>query len=523
MAKQTKGYRRKRKTSRPDNTSIPESANNSCESRIPGGNHPEWYIYDKTMFEGVIQMPTLEFKGKNVPWKTSSVISMTATNSIKAPVASIYYMNPSAGPGHAEFNSTDLYNNPINVAARKMYAELSASNAKTSQYAPQDIATLILALGQVIAMVTNAKRLYKIANYFNFYNRVIPKVLVEACNVSYDGTLGLKSNMSDFRAKLNQIIARVNTIKFPGNLNYFKKCGYIYDNVFVDRLDEMPTFQMMVPYSTWTLDEAGSTAGSVLKTTVINSTTSEGAIQYLNRIETMIEAILTSSTFNFIFADVINLANRGVLSNPSVTLDLVSIDETISPQYDQRFNWQVRNLTMVGVPNGTGPTESETPLNDVYPDADQSAIFYSPSFGKQSDSNTALNRYALNNPVRLPDVSISHEDFVSLLAYYNAATAMSFEGSKYGGIIPSITDYYCVKQSVYTGTGNIAINIQGHGLTTTDQYSALTIENAPTYFAGTASNGTALVLSDLGAYTQLDVNALENLRFQTFLGLFKFE
>lgn len=226
MAKQTKGYRRSRKKSaRPQDDTASEMSVNRNESRIPGGNHPEWYIYDKTMFEGVIQMPTLEFKGKEVPWKVSSIIDMANSNVIKAPVASVYYMNPSAGPGHAEFNSTDLYNNPINVAARKMYAELSASNAKTSQYAPQDIATLILALGQVIAMVTNAKRLYKIANYFNFYNRVIPKVLVEACNVTYEGSLGLKSNMSDFRAKLNQIIARVNTIKFPGNLNYLRNAA----------------------------------------------------------------------------------------------------------------------------------------------------------------------------------------------------------------------------------------------------------------------------------------------------------
>lgn len=477
------------------------------------------------MFEGVIQMPTLEFKGRNVPWLSNSDSFFQITNYIKAPVASIYYMNPSAGPGHYTGADPDLYNNPINVAARKMYAELSASNAKTSAYAPQDIATLILAIGQAIALITHAKRIYKIANYFNFYNRVIPKTLIEGCFISYDGEQGLKQNLANYRAKVNQQIAKLNTIKFPGNLNYFKKCGYIYDHVFLDRTDEMPTYQMMAPCSTWILDEAGFTEGSVLKTVDMMPNEPQTWFWLTEVIDSVLEQILTSSTFNYVFADVINLANRGVITSPSVTLDMLGIDEFVMPEYDPRFNWQVRNMSIIGTPNGSDLTQNWTPSNDVYHSVDQSAIRYAPVFGFSSTSSTLVDNLGLAQPVRLPDVAISHKDFASLLTYYNSATLSQYENN-YGAIFYSITDYYCCKQRVFIGDGTTTHMLTSNKLPTTGTVglSALMIENAPTYFAGTPRTNTgAFVLSDLGAYTQIPGNALENLRFQNFLGLFKFE
>lgn len=507
--------------------------------RKPSGyntfNDPDWYIYDDVMFDGVISMPTLEFKGVKTKWATSRAIPAVQEGFLEVPTLSVLYMNPSAG-----YVNSDWSNSPINIIARKMYAELSASNAKTSQYAPQDIATLILALGQVIAITHHVKRMYGIFNYYNFYNRAVPKALFGAIGSRNAEEMStMMSMMPEIRARLNKIIARLDSIHFPGSINYFRKCEYIYSNLFVDRDDEMPTYLAMMPYSTWIIDETTSEEGTILKTYNVPNAINKVAnpmISYIFALDDMLEQILTSATFNYIFADLINLANRNVISSDWIKVDMVPIDYTIEPLYSEQFNWQFMNATILGSPKEEIGGLEDTPLNDVYPSVMDNSIRYAPTFtGKQSD----ILRMGKPNPVRIPSTTLSDKDFVDLLAYYNIPTVLwSMDDPSITDEVkvPGLSDYYAV--GMYTFTGNeVFTNIEKFytsngpsyndtesiGTIITTVCKILNIVHAPLMTLPNVdfSQDKTYILSKLGTFVIPDTRAIVNLRDEVFFGLFK--
>lgn len=508
-----------------------DSKNNSNETKKVNSNNndlpkndPDWYIYDKTMFEGVVSMPKLEFKGSPIPWKISGYNSLVGDSNptINTPDAIAYLMKPSACIQRNIAGRHAMSYSAVNVAARKMYAELSASNAKTSQYAPQDIATLILALGQLIAITEHCRRMYGVANYFNFYNRSVPKSIFYSLGMNYSYFM---NGMSTNRSKLNAIISRINTIKFPGSFDYFKKCRYIYQNIFVDRDDQMLTYHFMSPASTWILDETSYEQGSMLLEQRIDDLDFSDILQILDM---MTDRILTSSTFNFIFADIINLANRNVLSNDFITLDFVPIDYTITPLYSEQFNWQVMNMVIVGESaNFTyGTKDSFTPRNNVYPNVDENIIRYNPYF---TGNNDKVNCMTPNVPVRLPDVNVSDDQFIELLAYYNIPIAKldQEDPTQSAWWFDSLTDYFCSGMSyAQSGTDsrvtfNSNINIYNvSNVFNTNIINQLVHSPLLGYLFYENSTPKFTICNRLGAFTQVDNNAVNNLRYQSFLGLF---
>lgn len=517
-------------------------------------NDPEWYIYDKEMFDGVISMPTLEFKGLSIPWRANRMSLYADPNypiiegiktikyaSMNIVTATSYMMNPGLelqGAGIQSFNSGDY--SAINVASRKMYAELSASNAKTSQYAPQDIATLILALGQVIAISEHLKRVYGIAKHFNFYSRHIPEHILTSMRISYSGSY--LADLSEFRSELNQAISKIDTIIFPAGLAYFKKCKYIYQNLFVDRDEKMVTYHSMAPYSTWILDEESNPQGSVLKTVTLAGKT---YMDQLRNLETMIEAILTSSTFNYIFADIINLANRNVLQAEGINIEPLPIDYTIEPIYSEQFNWQVMNMTIFPIPNGsiTDPgydSSKMTPSNDVLPNADKSTLVYSPYARSENTADVNqryknLSRYIPSTPIRLPDTNPSHDLFVELLAYHGKCKFDNTQKETPRIYLEQVPDYYCVGMILVTPTSNTPRGIYYRGNANIELGSASNAQisawqsmvHAPFLGLMTYNDDNTqtymVPLSRLSAFTYVDDEALSNLRYQTYLGLMSFK
>lgn len=502
-------------------------------------NDPEWYIYDREMFDGVISMPTLEFKGLPNKWKSNidwwgnpgheDRFRNLPDVPLITPTVAGYLMNP--GLELNKESSTEEKYSAVNVAARKMYAELSASNAKTSMYAPQDISTLILALGQIISMATHLKRLYGIATYFNFYSRKVPEDLFSAMGVY--GYANFKNNLSNFRNNLNRLISKIDSIQFPAGLSYFKKCEYVYQNIFVDRDEKMVSYHVMAPRTTWMLNEAAYSEGSILETkTVIGL--QPGAI--LDIVEQMVERVLTSSTFNFIFSDILNLANRNVLSVESINVQPVPIDYVCEPVYSEQFNWQIMNMTIVPTP--TNPQydvdEGSTPYNDVYPDVDTNRIIYAP---RTSDiENTAFSnfvRWGKTIPIRLPDTNPTQDMFVELLAYTAMPKVIIYN---FGGAsirYYNLPDFYCTEARVVKPTANNGtkvIAIDSNTLRTVDSEKISAISQFVHFpFIAIMDNNTTSTdpcditpISRMSAYTQIDENAISNLRYETYLGLFTF-
>lgn len=498
-------------------------------------NDPDWYFTDGVMKEGLTRLPTLEFLGQDITLKSSVVFSddpdgdnITSTV-LKSPVLGAHYLNPSPGFSKGPTSA-------INMAAKKIYSKMASSNAKTSNYAPQDVATLILALGEIISITTHLTRAYGVANYYNKLNRRIPKVYLDAMN--YTGSVAdWAKEMPEFRNRLNRVITIANAITFPGNIPYFKKCAYIYQHIYADKEVAMSPFHMFLPNSTWILDEASYEQGSILKTVVLNDKT---PAQTLTILEDMIDAILASSTYNYIYADVLNLSARGVLGGELLTFATVPIDFTLDPLFSPQFNWQIKNATIYGDPNASEYIEGQdTPLNDVYPDANSNTIVYMPSWSYTAYDDIR-NVVQVNEPIiRVPDIGIGEDDLVELLVYAgnkwtkadpNAGSSTKWD--VYGTIKDTdIPDHYFVKSKVFAGSDYVAALGSNNQSFTGSAIGIISeFDNFPllygcdnvTLSSGRKAPKVITIIGHLGAFTRNMASAISNIRYASYLSLFDF-
>lgn len=531
--------RRKKTSSKYSKNSRDDVESDSRKTEVVNGpqmtNDPDWYFTDGVMKEGLTRLPTLEFLGQNITLHSSIVYSndpdgeVNASTVLKSPVLGAHYLNPSPGFSKGPTSA-------INMAAKKIYSKMASSNAKTSNYAPQDVATLILALGEIISITTHLTRAYGIANYYNKLDRRIPKVFLDAMN--YNGSVAdWAKAMPEFRNRLNRVITIANAITFPGNIPYFKKCAYVYQHIYADKEIAMSPFHMFLPYSTWILDEVSYEQGSILKTVELYSRTPE---EILTILEEMIDAILASSTYNYIYADVLNLSARGVLGGELLTFATVPIDFTMDPLYSPQFNWQIKNATIYGKPNAEEFIEGQdTPSNDVYPDANSNTIVYMPSWSYEAISDIRW-RVQVNEPIiRMPDVGIGEDDLVELLVYagnkWTKADPNVSDSTKwdvYGTIKDTdIPDHYFVASRIFGGD-DFTLLTSGNNLDYIDPVVGIVSEfdNFPlmygcrnvTLTSGRQAPKVVSIIGHLGAFTRNMSRAISNIRYASYLSLFDF-
>lgn len=531
--------RRKKSSSKYSKTSKDDVEGDSSKTEVVNGpqmmNDPDWYFTDGVMKEGLTRLPTLEFLGQNIKLNPSVNFSADpdGTNAVstvlKSPVLGAHYLNPSPGFSKGPTSA-------INMAAKKIYSKMASSNAKTANYAPQDVATLILALGEIISITTHLTRAYGVANYYNKLNRRIPKVFLDAMN--YTGSVAdWAREMPEFRNRLNRVITIANAITFPANIPYFKKCAYVYQHIYADKEITMSPFHMFIPYSTWILDEVTYDQGSILKTVALNNKT---PFEILTILEDMIDAILASSTYNYIYADVLNLSARGVLGGELLTFATVPIDFTMDPLFSPQFNWQLKNATIYGMPNASEYVEGmDTPSNDVYPDANANTIVYMPSWSSTGSLDIRPN-IQINEPIiRVPEVGVSEDDLVELLVYagnkWVKADPNANDSAKwdvYGTIMETdIPDHYFVQSKVFGGddfTGYITSN----NTTADNPFIGIVSEfdNFPLIYGCvpvTLASGRQVptvrsIIGHLGAFTRNMSSAITNIRYASYLSLFDF-
>lgn len=337
-----------------------------------GNNDPNWYFSDKGLMDTVSKFAFNNFLGYG---------KGVGSNTI--PYAMQIYINPAAA---CSMDWSDDDNNRtagINMAALKLYTTLSAQSGKTSQYGPEDLAILMLALGDLISFVEYGRRTLGLAFTYNNRNWNYPSNIIEACGFDNSVLTNLAQKRMDFNITLNTI----NKISFPANIAYFSKCASLYQNVFLDSLSPMAQSYIYLPYTIWELDEKSSSSGSVLKT--VGLWTSIGATitwdEYMTKLNTMISAIMMSSTFNYIYGDVLNYAAK--TNVPMLHLDLVSEDYAVVPVYNELALTQIHNMNAFGAPidaalykETSHETQVNTTGNDVIGDAGTGTVKYTPHF-----------------------------------------------------------------------------------------------------------------------------------------------
>lgn len=391
-------------------------------------NDPNWYISDKTLAEQVCHLSFNSFIGEGtVPLTDYAVPSVVRVA-----------VNPSPFNSYDIDDATTYHHvtrSGLNLAITKMYTLLASYSGRAASYAPQDVGTIVLAMGEVVSMVEDLRRAVGVCYTFSERNRALPKILLTALGYDYDDFI---KNRAIYISRLNAIITRFNSLPILANIPYILKCRDMYQKVYTDSISPEATLIVMVPNTTWTLDEQSYSGGTILSTTGWTPSGSTSTFKvHLDTLENMVEALFNSSTLNIIYADLLNLASK--MKVDMFKLDYVTDDYIVMPEYNENFLLQLHNADVLDNPafstyQAVYQTMMGTPANDVYPDASTNGLIYNPCWDYSN---------------LIPATHVSH--YTSILDLPNADPSIEniIEGTRYKAMLGQVYTLGTARWSVY--------------------------------------------------------------------------
>lgn len=393
-------------------------------------NDPNWYFEDAMLADQVSQLSFQNLAGHPL---------QVGAQEFSVPNLVRIFLNPSPGVvKSADYTSVSLNKTSgVNLAGFRIFSKLSAYTGRVANYGPQDISTMILAMGEIISMTEWIRRIFGIGYAMSMRNRDYPRHAVHwGCLTDEDD---LFKNYSTYRTRFNSLITMINQLPIPKGIKYFEKCASLYEKVFLDDDSSMAQSLITIPFSTWILDETSYQGGTILKTVQVNNSYDPNTMadivpkkmsDHLDMLDSLISAMLNSSTLQVVYTDLLNLATK--VGQEFWKLDYLPDGYIVVPEYNEELLLQIHNATIVGEPIETTLQTSPhvTPLNDVYPNPNTNTLYYNPGFWtlyKRANGEPSTGNFVL------VDMTSDHPDVVDRV---------------------ECTRYCSIAGTTYYGTGN---------------------------------------------------------------------
>jgi hypothetical protein len=413
-------------------------------------NNPNWYFTDAGLADQVSRLAMRNFAGQDIN---------AGDFAMKCPTINTVYVNPCPGVQTSYIDGGQK--SAVNLAGFRLYTKVGALTGRNLPYLPKDMSTAVLAFGEVISMVEFLRRAFGVAYTYSQRNRSYPIKAIKAMGINAEDLI---MNFSKYRNRFNMLITRINQLPIPKDVAYFDKCASLYEKIYLDSPSAMASSIMLVPATTWTIDEAGYEGGTVLRTTPVTygdnsvtdlsdaGTVNQALVQglrqfhdiswYFNVVELMVDRLLGSQTLNLVYADLINYAAK--MGKSFWVFDYLRDDYSVFPEYNANFLLQFHNATFVGMPQAqflvnSSPDQVVTPLNDVYPNPDNNTLYYNPAFRTNTRSNT-LAPAVRNILVDFTSDNPSVEDRIEALRFTSLLKGFTANGIIHKG--GSAVDYY---------------------------------------------------------------------------------
>lgn len=495
-----RGRRGNRNGKKKNNAGSSIQGQNPALSKKGRDNDPNWYFLDSGLANQAAAFSFDQFLGVETDMvRVSSKVTGTNAKYAKMAVPAIISarMSPSVG-------DTSSMQRGINLAGLRIYSELSAVNAKTTQYGPQDIIILLCAMGQLIAIMEHVRRAFGVAFTYNQRNRVLPKKLLYHMGLNPDTFL---KSMANKRLEFNSLVTSVNQIPFLSNISYLWKCGTIYSKVYADSTSAMAQVMMMVPGTTWVLDEITSDTGSILKATGVPNEGSEWE-EWVTLIQKMIDALLQSATLNYMYADILNYSSKK--GAKLMYMDYLQEGYVVVPEYNRNFSLQFHNMVVIGPAiDATTDDPDSKPDNSVYANANINGVEYDPRFM----IDAGLESCIIDSD--LPEMDVV--DRIEATRFQATTHYMGqLSGSSRGyGKATSLPDHYCNRMTIDDGV-NGPTNIQTVNMVDTstdggwpvDAVAVTQFDWGPLVYVvesdSTGENNQLKLIGDVNYYTVLD-------------------
>lgn len=502
------------------------SQGSDLPNRSRYGN-PNWYFTDRALADQASQFSFTSFIGNG-----------ELVDNAKMPSIMVIPLNPAIGANVASTNSTAA----VNMVARKIYSMLATKSGRTTNYAPQDVMSLLLSLGEILSIVNHMKRYFGLTFTYNVRNRDFPKAMIKALGIDPDDFF---TNLSVYRVKFNTLINTINKIPFPVNIAWFDKCSALYETVYKDQNSDLAGMYAFVPATSWLLDEAALDTGTKLSTINMYLDKNTGMMvsnktfnDYLTSLQIMINNLLNSTTLNYIYADVLNSLSGDQLLHVDIIDELYSV----APQFDPEVLLHIHNMNILGMPTcaeyvSTPGQAEQTPLNDVYPGVDTNSLIYNPVLFWAADNVQDLESLFRMDIVDFPDGTPDITQRIESTRFALRTRGDYVQGKDANGttgyyLIPaSIPDHYPVSmiifvngvseqyyKTVYATAGGILTTVP---LNTQVEHMGKFDWSPLFYLINRTDNEIRSVFGDLNYWTKLDYDYINRINELSYQALFE--
>lgn len=299
-------------------------------------NDAKWYIPDDKIRDQVGTYAVNTVTG--IPQFIEGITG-ESTRTMKTPVLYGNVMEIKLFPYPGTGTSlTASYNgvSALDAACRKLYTAISSVNSKTTQYTPESLGIAIIALGELVSLISYATRLYGVAFTYNPRNRNVPNSIIDAMGI----TNSILDDLAYYRMQLNKLITAANNVRMLKDIKYFEKCWEIYANYYEDSSSGLAQYYVMRPAGYLRYDETSPTTGELVWVSFGASMTYTALIGH---IQTCLNNLLTSSLMNYVYTDIVNYVAKegGELLGFSYVGELYSV----LPVQDLTFLTQIHNMT----------------------------------------------------------------------------------------------------------------------------------------------------------------------------------
>lgn len=533
-------------------------------------NDPNWYFNSAELAEQASQLSFQAFLGDSNILSSYNVPTVNVVALNPCPGNSYGVLNVHNGPytdALPDVNSTGL-NSGINLMAAKIYTMLSTYSGRSSQYTPDDVGIMLLSVAAMAEMSEYIRRAFGVMLTYNDRNRYVPLGLLKAMGFNAQDLL---QNIANYRMRFNIAINRINQIPLLDNIGFIKKSRDLYQKIYLDAPSSMAQLYLYVPNSTWVLDETAYADGSRLITTEVYKTDDltspfvvgkDKAVQrtmgeYLDILERQIDALLSSSTLNIIYADLINLASK--TSVPIWKFDYLAENYVVIPEYNRNFLLQFHNLDIIGTPavwTGSGVNFGVktvngykfTVSNDVFCDVNTTKVIYNPGFAQiSSEVVSSVTFYKGIYPLTaLVDMDVdapTTEDRIEALRFKSLPSGYAVKGltatASYHEAFRALPDHYGVKMVIFDGNHDYIVQhsyiAHMQSDVTADYFKFIAklsqCDWAPIFFKGLwdiyqqytdTTDDETLVVGDLNFWTEIGYSYLARLNKLIYTGLFDF-
>lgn len=408
------------------------SQGRTCDARETFRNDPRWYYVDPKVAESSLRMNFEQFVGRRY---------LLGKDSSFEPVNVLtYFCNPTPNRSAPLDSNKGQYHDPGALwAARKLYSALSSVTGRTSNYTPNTLTFLILALGELLSMYSFIRRIFGYYRTYNRRNWGVPDSILIAMGVDVDDFV---SNCANYRTEFDKIVTDMNDLSILSEVTYFQKCVSMYDNVYADMNADMAQLFLLVPASTWYLREDGSSvypgvSGTVLESVDVCMVGGEGGFatrkmsEYLAIIRQQLRYLMESSTLTIVYSDIINYIQKN--GGSLLLIPRVGEEYGVSVIYNASVSNQMHHAMQMGhywavssQPNqnglitetlrstdGTSKSVTFTPRNDIIELPTKDSYSYMP-----------LTWLPITKPKAMPDVTEDYWDPAVLQALMYDAESM---------------------------------------------------------------------------------------------------